>query len=535
MESEALKVTHQLFEQKNGALYHRAAALQTVGIEWDRIREAQANDEVLHELWDTSDPDFTTEDGLKFYQGLVFLPTTFHREWVLKEHESPLAGHARPEVVLDRLRNTYYFPRMRQKVFDILRKCDLCRRAKYERHKPYGLLQPNRPPQRSWQDISIDFMGPLPKSKGIDDVEFESVMVVVDRLTKYTIFIPLPHGYGARRVAQALVSQVITDHGIPERIISDRDSIFTSHYWEEACNMMHVKRALSTSYHPMTDGQTERMNQVLEQYLRLYVDDDQTNWATLLPQAAFAYNATKQDTTGISPFFANYGHEPRMRIDDGEYLPTEAINMSSDIGTLHEELTSLIKFINGRMALRANQRRSAGPDLKEGDKVYLWARNIKTKRPSKKLDFLKLGPYKIRSVKGPVNYELELPSSMTIHPVFHISLLELADADTPVSEQNPVADDALDPEYDVEAILDHARVGRQHKYHVKWTGYPHDENTWELFKNLPKVRDLVRQFHLTHPTHSSPAVLKLPQPAQPAQPLDPEQPPEPRHRTARRS
>ena len=93
---------------------------------------------------------------------------------------------------------------------------------------------------------------------------------------------------------------------------------------------------MSTAYHPVTDGQTERINQTLEQYLRIYIDDEQSNWSTLLPQAAFAYNATKQETIGITPFFANFSREPRLATDFKGYLPTEATVVAEDMHHLHQ-------------------------------------------------------------------------------------------------------------------------------------------------------------------------------------------------------
>lgn len=353
----------------------------------------------------------------------------------------------------------------------------------------------------------MDFVGPLPESTDENGVVYENIMVVVDRLTKYTEFIPLPRHYDAPYLAKIFIRFVVTRHGIPETIISDRDKLFTSHFWEELCQALSINRSLSTAYHPQSDGQTERMNQTLEQYLRLYVNDEQSNWSTLLGQAAFAYNVTKQETIGMTPFYANFGREPRLTADASDYLPTEATMVAGDLHKLHQQLQSDIEFLNKRMSVTANKKRIEGPILKKGDKVYLWRRNIKTKRQSSKLDFLKLGPFEIKDTKGPVNYELQLPKKMRIHPVFHVSLLERADDETPIDDSVEIDDSILPPEYEVENILDHAVSGRSHKYLIKWKDYPPEENTWEPFKNLRNSRQLLLQFHETHPTHSKPRLL----------------------------
>jgi len=297
IKGETFKVKRALFKEQDGVLVHQVATLEWNSESWQAIHNAQDS-----EFGDQAGNHYICEQlGLKrgdnalyHKDGLVWIPPKLEKDWILRHHEPPLQGHARPEVVLERLRQNYWFPRMRQKVFSQIQKCNLCRKAKYERHKPYGLLQPNQPPEKPWQVVSMDFVGPLPPSVNEDGVTYENIMVIVDRLTKYTDFIPLPKKFNTPYLAKIFIKHVITRHGIPERIISDRDRKFTSHFWEELCQALGVTRAMSTAYHPTTDGQTERMNQTLEQYLRLYVDNEQSNWSTLLPQAAFAYNATKQ-------------------------------------------------------------------------------------------------------------------------------------------------------------------------------------------------------------------------------------------------
>jgi hypothetical protein len=155
------------------------------------------------------------------------------------------------------------------------------------------------------------------------------------------------------------------------------------------------------------------------------------------------------------------------------------------------------------MVISANKKRSEGPDLRKGDKVYLWRRNIRTKRLSNKLDFLKLGVFEIEDKKGPVNYKLKLPKGMRIHPVFYVSLLEPAYPDAPLDQSTELDGDRLEPEYEVESILDHAVYRRQHKYLVKWKGYPTEENTWEPKSNLQNSLQLLADYYRAHPTKPS--------------------------------
>jgi hypothetical protein len=173
----------------------------------------------------------------------------------------------------------------------------------------------------------------------------------------------------------------------------------------------------------------------MEAYLRCYVNYQQDNWVELLPLAQYSYNSAESETTGVTPFFANYGYTPTAYdtplIDKAH--AQQAIAKIDEIKALHEELATDIKFMAQRAAIYYDRRHSMGPELKEGDKVYLLRKNVRTKRPSDKLDHKKLGPFKIDKKIGSVNYKLKLPETMKVHPVFHISLLEPAPPNAPAA------------------------------------------------------------------------------------------------------
>jgi hypothetical protein len=487
-------VKQALFRKEaDGSLVHQAARIEP---RTDRgpIIEAQENDQLLQQLRKENPDQFSEENGLAIYDGRIYLPSSIREKTILGYHEPPLEGHARPEVVLERLQRTYYFPRMRQTVYQQVHKCDKCRKAKYERHKPYGLLQPVPAPEGPWEDLTMDFVGPIPASEDENKVTYENIWVIVDKLTKYARFIPLPRKYDALYLSKVFIREIVAKHGIPKSIISDRDKILARNFWGELCKLLQIARKLSTAYHPETDGQTERMNQTLEQYLRIYTDEEQQNWVKLLPQAEFVYNNTKQDTIGISPFMALYGREPRNEHTDTERLETAAVKEVKELTNLQRQLSKDITFLNMRMAHYANLKRIEGPTFERGDRVYLWRRNIKTKRPSSKLDHLKLGPFKVKNRKGPVNYELELPKGMKIHPVFHVSLLEPAHPQTPVDNEVELDPETFEEEFEPEEILEAKKVGQRWMYHIKWKGYPHEENTWEPEDHLQNAKTMLQEF-----------------------------------------
>jgi hypothetical protein len=192
-------------------------------------------------------------------------------------------------------------------VKDYITTCDICSRSKIPRHRSYGLLQLLPIPETPWTFISMDFIVDLPTSN-----TFDSIFVVVDRLTKMAHFIPCHKMVTGEETARLFVDNVYRLHSLPNDIISDRGTQFTSKFWQSLFKILGVEIKLSSAYHPQTDGQTEHVNQVLEQYLRCTINYHQDNWVELLPLADFAYNNTLQGSTQQTPFFANYGHHPRF-------------------------------------------------------------------------------------------------------------------------------------------------------------------------------------------------------------------------------
>ena len=158
-----------------------------------------------------------------------------------------------------------------------------------------------------WDAISMDFIRQLPKSDG-----YSTVWVIVDRVTKMAYFVPVKDEQKtAEGCAKLFLENIWKLHGLPSSIISDRDPVFTSKFWAELMGRLDVRLRKSTAFHPQTDGQTERVNQSLEQYLLQYCNYEQDNWYDLLPLAEYAYNNSATTATQMSPFFANYGFHPR--------------------------------------------------------------------------------------------------------------------------------------------------------------------------------------------------------------------------------
>ena len=425
-------------------------------------------------------------------KGKLQIPKDKIDECIREHHDGPLQGHPGVSKTLQLLRQHCQFPNMRQHVETYIKKCLSCQRNKHATHAKYGEIQYQEPPDSPWDEVTMDFITKLPKSKDpATGEDYDSILVMVDRLTKYSHIIPFKEKYNAEQLGFIVLDRLIRYHGIPEGLTSDRDKLFTSNYWKTLIPLLGTKLRMSTAYHPQTDGQTERTNQSLEQYLRHYINSTQNNWVSLLPMAQLALNAKQSDTTKVSPFFANFGKNPNLF-----GLPREnrsAQSAMERVDTMRKVHDNIVKMHTGS-ANYQNKKRKMAPQLKKGDKVYLLTKNLrykkKNRKRSKKLDHVKVGPFFIKASKGPVAYELDLPKDAKVHPVFHVSLLESADPSTPIQETFHY-EVQEENEFVVEEILGK----RGQKYLIKWKGYPTSENTWEPLRHLTNCREKIQQFH----------------------------------------
>lgn len=250
--------------------------------------------------------------------------------------------------------------------------------------------------------------------------------------------------------------------------------------------MLGIEKRISTAFHPQTDEQTERVNQTLEQYLRMYINEKQDNWVELLPVVMMTYNNTKSDATGYSLYFANYGREIG-NLSSATSKNPYAVGRVEDMVQLQEALAEDLKFIARRMKEKEDPKRKY-IQIKEGERVYLNTRNIEW-RKNRKLFHIKIGPFLVKKKIGKVSYELELPKGKKIRPVFHVNRLDKAIPRTPLCTKWPTKPQKA-KEYEVEKIIDH----KDGKYLVRWKGYDNTEDTWEPGKNLHNAKKALELF-----------------------------------------
>jgi hypothetical protein len=407
-------------------------------------------------------------------------------------HSSAVGGHSGVQATHQRVKKLFTWTGLKNAVTEFVSQCDTCQRSKHSTAHPQGLLQPLPVPEGAWQDITMDFIEGLPLSDRAN-----SILVVVDRFTKYSHFIPLKHPFSAPQVARVFVDSVVKLHGMPRTITSDRDAIFTSKFWRMLFDNLGTKLKFTTSYHPQTDGQSERVNQCLEMYLRCMAQDAPEQWKKWLSTAEFWYNTSVHSSIGCSPFKALYGHEPYMGTTPvtTDLTEPEVVTMFHERTQMDAKLKTHLAAAQNRMKMYADRQRTE-KTFQVGEKVLLklqpYAQSTVVNRPFPKLAHKFFGPYPILERVGQVSYKLELPTGCKVHNVFHVSQLkEYREDFTPVFSELPKMPllDVIDTQ--PERVVDRRMVKKGNaaivQVKVKWTGIPEEAATWEDWSTL-KVR-----------------------------------------------
>jgi hypothetical protein len=438
-------------------------------------------------------PDLRTdEQGVLWFKNRLCVPKGEAREVLLdKAHNSPYSiNPGTTKMYLD-LKTRYWWRGMKKEIARYVARCDTSQRTKAEHQKPAGLLQPLPVPEWKWEEIGMDFVTGLPRTQKGND----SIWVIIDRLTKVAHFIPVKTTFGGATLARIYLKEIVRLHGIPRKIVSDKGTQFTSKFWMSLQKAMGTKLDFSTAYHPQTDGQTERVNKVLEDLLRAYVLTFDRSWESSLPYAEFSYNNNHQASIKMSPFEALYGRKcqtPLMRSNVGEKTLEEPIFVKEA-----EEKVTLIR----KRLLEAQSRQKSYADnrqrelrFEEGDFVYLKVspmHGVRRFQVKGKLAPRFVGPYPIIGRVGSAAYRLELPKSMSdIHNVFHVSQLRKC---LQVPESH-IEEEAIQIQKDLQyrekpiKILDSAvrktRNSEVRHCKVQWSREGEEEATWESEDSL---------------------------------------------------
>uniref|UniRef100_A0A0W0G0B7 Reverse transcriptase-rnase h-integrase n=1 Tax=Moniliophthora roreri TaxID=221103 RepID=A0A0W0G0B7_MONRR len=432
--------------------------------------------------------DWKIEGDLLFFQGRVYMPnnTNLRRRIVQSIHETPGVGHPGQWNTIKQVQRDFWWPGMAKFIRSFVDGCIICQQSKINMHPTRTPIQPIQATPNSFpfQVCTMDLITDLPECDGMD-----SILVVVDHSSmKGVIFTPCAKTTDTTKIAEILIQHLYKRFGLLDHIISNRDPRFAAEVFQEMGKQLSIKHSMSMAFHLQTDGETERVNQEVEVYLRAFCSKEQTQWKEYLPLAEFAHNNRTHSVLKKSPFFMMMGYHPRL-------LPT--VFKKTTIPSVEERLQEL-----KRMIQREKQKLDV---FEEGQKVWLEAKNLAMGYPSKKLAPKREGPFKVLKVLGPVMYKLDLPHQWKIHPVFHAALLspfKQTKAHGPSFTEPPP--DLIEgfKEYEVEAVVGHRPKKRPREFLVSYTSYDSSHNRWIQMEGMVNCLDLLKRLIMSNTTSS---------------------------------
>ncbi|WVZ81067.1 hypothetical protein U9M48_028491 [Paspalum notatum var. saurae] len=423
------------------------------------------------------------EEGVLWFKNCLVVPKDIElRKKILDEaHASMFTMHLGSNKMYQDLKQKFWWTRMKREIAKYVSECDVCQRVKVDHLKPAGMLQPLAVPAWKWEDVHMDFIVGLPRTqKGYD-----SIWVIIVRFMKSAHFIPVKTIYHAKTYAELYIARIVSLHGVPQTITSDRGSLFVSRFWEKLQIALGTNLIHSSAYHPQTSSQVERVNQILEDMLRACALTYSTKWDECLPLAEFAYNNSYQKSLDMAPFEALYGRWCRTPLNWSE--PGERVTFGPDLVTQAEEQ---VKFIHNNLK-RAQSRQKSYSDkrrrplvFEKGYHVFLRVSPMKgSKRKASTKIHWSVQDHRAMWASG---LPLELPSHLAaVHDVFHVSQLKKClrvPEEVIDTSQIQIQPDLIYQEQPIRILDQKQRSTRRRTinfYKVQWSNHSEEEATWE--------------------------------------------------------
>eukprot|EP00921_Rhytidocystis_pertsovi_P022392 GHVQ01035778.1.p1 GENE.GHVQ01035778.1~~GHVQ01035778.1.p1 ORF type:complete len:384 (+),score=19.50 GHVQ01035778.1:336-1487(+) len=348
----------------------------------DAVRKLQRGEVIPNLRWERQLLVYNDKGKQK-----VVIPPSSRGDILKTYHDDPAGGHFGVTRTYERIKEHYWWPNVSVDVRKYVTSCGICQANKARNRYPHGRLQPLPIPSRRWQHVAMDFKVNLPMV-WYQGAEYNAIMVVIDRLSKQSHFIPINMALSRTKLAEVFIKEIWKLHGTPETIVCDRDKRFLSSFWQDFHSYLGTTIKPSTSMHPQTDGQSERVIQTLNTYLKNYVQQTHYGWFKWLPVAEFSYNSSVQESTGYTPFNMVYGENP-----------VSPSLVETQVPAVRDQ-SAHSRFMRIRQMIAKCTENFIG-------KVRKFIPNW-------------IGPFEVRQKLSRLNYRLALPPDVRIHPVLHV-------------------------------------------------------------------------------------------------------------------
>ena len=471
----------------------------------ERIKKAQERDKrivkAVEELKKAGvkmlrDKEQEIEDGVVLKEGRIYVPEGKLRgEVIWLYHNTPVGEYGGRWKMTELVTRNYQQPGVTKEVGRYVDEYNACQRYKNQNEVPAGKLMLNAIPEKPWSHISTDFITKLPLAQG-----YNAILVMCDCFSKMAYFIATTEKTSAEGLAKLFRDYMQKLHRLPESIISDRGVQFAAGMIKEINNLLGIQTKLSIAYHLQTDRQTERINQKLEQYLRVFIDHRQEQWPDWLGMAEFAYNNKIHIAIKNSPFKVNYKQDLRMGFESrrkGKYEVTG--KFMEKMRKIKEKVKVALGKAQEKMKKFADRKQGKEKEYRVEDLVLLSTKDLKWQmkgRRSEKLTKHFVGPYKVKEIVSSNTIELELPKSIKIHLVVNVSRIRLYKPQ--VEEQKKILPKPViiegEEEFEVKKILNKRVVRGKKKFLVQWKGYTAEGDTQKNRENLENAKELVEEF-----------------------------------------
>ena len=444
--------------------------------------------------------DWQVEAGILTYEGHVYVPTddSLQRTILERCHDHESAGHPGFLKTCQLVAAEFWWPDLASFVRRYIEGCAKCQQNKTNMHPTVPPLSPIKSlTSRPFQQISCDLITDLPISSG-----FDSLLVMVDHgLTKGVILCPTKKSITAEGIASLFFHKVFLHFRLFDKVIFDCGPQFASAFVRELGKLLHYDLSLSTAHHPQSDEETKRVNQEIETYLRIFCGNNPASWLESISHAEFTHNHRPDSITNQSPFYLMMGYEPRAlpSVIADTSIPTVESHLKT-LSAAHNEALAAHEL--ARQVMSSCSRRGPKPCVK-GDKVWLEARNLKRLIINPKFTPKREGPFTIMKVLSPIVYQLCLPKTWKIHPVFHVSLLspyrenEVHDRNFPAPPPDLINGKE---EYEIKKIIRHRGNPSSCSFLIQWKGYSAEEDLWVSERDLKHAKSALTSYKKLHPS-----------------------------------